>query len=267
MAKDDNLGLSLETRPFSVPKARVNFHLFHSLVGRLVWAPLRYDNGLLAYGEEEHLHTFLTNLTRAPQKEAQVLEIVMYSFHPRTDLPRKRYFNALEVSVNLSKLVDELLLIRGRLRDIHGKFRAKEPQKRISMLLLDLGPQELAELAREPLKARFQMLLDSAADERLFIFVLVQYGAQVPVDLLPLFEWQAWLGDGNVQKAREYYRDLPEEPYNVSRRMVGLLKLLHEDRTICLHNLIYEASDFRVKMREVAAIEEDAFKSLLSGLD
>lgn len=263
---DDSLRITVEPKAYPIGKARVSFPLYYSLQGRQVWSPLRYANAGLFYGEDAHLQTFLNNITRRPNKDSLFLEMNMYSFQPRSRPRDTKFFKKFQARTSLEGLLDELFLVRDEIRTQVRSADGLDINRKITVVLLDLGPHELSLLRDPRVRDKFVTLLQDAELERLYFVLLAQVAQQVPAEVLAALEWKTFAGEANMAHARSLYTEFYEEFYNINRALVGLLVDKNLETLLPVHDLVYAPSQHKIETTKVAEVEEKAFEDFLKSM-
>lgn len=261
------LGLSLEDRAYVIPRAKLNFTLFYSVMGRQLWSPLRYDNGLVCYGNSEHLDLFLYRFTNQPNTWRQYCEINLYSSYEVTDFKDTKLFTKYVLKGSLESTLDSFIAERKIVRDEMKRNGDMESQKKVSIIFLHASPQELSELNTKPnVLRKFLDLYEDSSDERMFFFLLAQYVQNVSSDIRSIFEWSAMLGEENIDFCRKKFAGRLEKKYNVDRELVGMITDATSDKVLPVHDIAYDPSDYKIERKGVEKMEETAFQELLDSI-
>ena len=260
------VGLTLEPKGYLIPKSKLSVLFFHSPYDMLGWTPLRHDNGIVMYDSLRHRKEFLRRFAWIPNRESVFMEINVYSFQDRWTPYPTRIIKRHRITTSFEDLLNTFLQERNRVKAHAAQNKLLDVNRKMSLILLDLGEHELVDLKKPSVQKTLRDLVENSAAERMYFFILAEDAYKVPSEIIHIFDWQVFLGKDNTRLARELYQGERETLYNEKRELVGVLKEKDADFYIPIHDTIFEESQHKMKTDKVIDIEEDAFQKILDSI-
>lgn len=263
------LNLTIPERSYTIPLAAISVPLYHSVLGKQVWSPLRYTNGAIYFGDEQsYLVEFLQKFLRRPNRDSYLFETLLLSTSPSgLEIPKSKLLKQQLWQGGFTSLIGELYNLRAQIRETTASKGRLEANRKISLIVWKLDEMDLAALRDPRILQNFMAVLKDADRERFFFMLALPLAQQLPREVEAMLEWQLFAGEANSTYVREVlYPTYYEELYNEKRELVGILKEKNTEALLPVHEIAYIPSTYRKQTEAVAKLEEETYSQWLESI-
>lgn len=260
-----SFSISSNFKPYVIPKTSFGLLMYYSGIGNQIWEPFTSQNAGVFYEKIFHFSRIVGKLSRLTLDNGSFIETHFFSSKKVLKDTLHRNF-VQHPDYSLTEVIPTLLDLN---REIAAQTKLTgilEPNRKGTYVFLDLEEKQIKELtSSKSLEASFIHLLETAADNRLYIFVFARKARYLPPAIHRSLSWAAYLEEDNIQFAQDFYK-VGEEIFNEKRRIIGTLKRADTELLIPIHETIFEPSDYKYLSDKHMEIEDEAYKRFLNSL-
>lgn len=258
-----------------VRKNSVNFELFRTYKGKVLWSALLHKNAAFFLDNPAESVSYARLMLEQAKKDATgSMTIAWYSFNDDyeeellalDDEYQSFTYHPYHESIEhfLTALVEHRRVIRQQTAH-EGLIEA--PNKMNQFIMFQVGDKELKDL-QSPIRMKMlKSLLEDSSESRIYLFPFFGAARKVPSSLFKSLDQYYFIGDENGEYARnELYSTWDIAPNSFAQLLIGYGVSSDEDKLVSLHHRKFVESAWSIRKREETKAEEDLYRDYLESL-
>lgn len=237
---------------------------YYAGVGHQRWEPFTCDNAGFFYDQTFHFSRIIGRLSKLTMENPSYIE--GHFFSSKTVQKDTLHQNFVQhESYTLRETLNSLLELNQEITQQTKASKKLEPNRKGTFILLDLEVPQLTELKDKSVERLLTRVLEESGRNRIYLFLFAQKAKDVPVSVQQSLSWGAYLESENRAYAKGLFKQ-EEDIFNENRRTIGVLRRTNAEMLIPINETSFEPSEYKHLSDTHLAVEDEAYRRFLNGL-